>query len=149
RARLARLHEMRTLLILIGVLAIVSVAPAATEGPGASSGTVTVHASSYGRILFDGRGFALYTFSHDPRGRSSCSGACAKAWPPFLVKRAPSAGIDTKASLLGTIRRADGTIQATYAGRPLYYYVGDTKAGQVLCQNVSQFGGLWLVVRAN
>src|SRR5439155_18473301 len=72
RARLARLHEMRTLLILIGVLAIVTVAPAATAGPDASSGTVTVHTSSYGRILFDGRGFALYTFSRDPRGRSSC-----------------------------------------------------------------------------
>ena len=53
------------------------------------------------------------------------------------------------ASLLGTVRRSDGTIQATYAGRPLYYYVGDTKAGQILCQNVSEFGGRWLVVRAN
>jgi len=140
---------MRTLLILIGVLAIVSVAPAASAGPGASSGTVTVHASSYGRILFDGRGFALYTFSRDPRGRSSCSGACAKVWPPFVVKRAPSAGRGAKASLLGSVRRTDGTTQATYAGRPLYFYVGDRKPGQILCQNVSEFGGRWLVVRAN
>ncbi len=140
---------MRTLLILIGVLTVLGVAPAAMAGPGTSSGTVTVHTSSYGRILFDGRGFALYSFSHDRHGRSSCTGACAKAWPPFLVKRAPSAGPGAKASLLGTVRRADGTTQATYAGRPLYYYVGDTKAGQILCQHVSQFGGLWLVVRAN
>jgi len=140
---------MRTFLILIGVLAVLGAAPAAMARPGASSGTVAVHSSSYGRVLFDGRGFALYTFSHDPRGRSSCSGACAKAWPPFLVRRAPSAGPGAKASLLGTVRRADGTIQGTYACRPLYYYVGDTKAGQILCQNVSEFGGRWLVVRAN
>jgi predicted lipoprotein with Yx(FWY)xxD motif len=140
---------MRTLLLLIGVLAILSVVPAATAGPGARAGTLTVHTSRYGAVLFDGRGFALYTFSHDPRGRSSCSGACAKAWPPLIIKGAPSAGAGAKTSLLGTLRRGDGTIQATYAGHPLYYYVGDTKAGQILCQHVSQFGGLWLVVQAN
>ena len=59
------------------------------------------------------------------------------------------AGAGAKRSLLGTLRRADGSRQATYAGRPLYYYVGDRKAGQILCQNVSEFGGLWLVVRAS
>lgn len=141
---------MRTLLILIGILTVIGVAPAGiVASPGTSSGTVTVHTSSYGRILFDGRGFVLYTFSHDPRAHSSCSGACATAWPPFLVKRTPSAGPDAKASLLGSVRRADGAIQVTYAGRPLYYYVGDRKAGQILCQSVSEFGGLWLVVRPN
>lgn len=140
---------MRRLVILIGLLTLLSVAPTAMAASGANSGSVAIHSSSYGRVLFDGRGFVLYTFSHDPRGRSSCTGACAKAWPPFLVKRAPSAGPGARASLLGTVRRADGRIQATYAGRPLYYYVGDTKAGQILCQHVSQFGGLWLVVRAN
>ncbi len=140
---------MRTLLILIGLVTVLGVAPSGMAGPGASSGTLTVHTSRYGSVIFDGRGFALYTFSHDPRGRSSCSGACAKAWPPLIVKRAPSAGAGAKASLLGTLRRSDGTTQASYAGRPLYYYVGDTKAGQILCQNVSEFGGRWLVVGAN
>jgi predicted lipoprotein with Yx(FWY)xxD motif len=52
-------------------------------------------------------------------------------------------------SLLGTLRRVDGTRQVTYAGRPLYYYAGDRKPGQILCQNVFEFGGLWLVVRAS
>ncbi len=140
---------MRKLVILISLVALLGAAPAAMAAPGASSGSVAVRSSSYGRILFDGRGFVLYTFSHDPRGRSSCTGACAKAWPPFLVKRSPSAGAGARASLLGTVHRADGTLQATYAGRPLYYYVGDSKAGQILCQHVSEFGGLWLVVRAN
>jgi predicted lipoprotein with Yx(FWY)xxD motif len=54
-----------------------------------------------------------------------------------------------KASLLGTVPRANGARQVTYAGRPLYYYVGDRRPGQVLCQNVREFGGLWLVVRPN
>jgi predicted lipoprotein with Yx(FWY)xxD motif len=51
-------------------------------------------------------------------------------------------------SLLGTTRRRDGTRQLTYAGRPLYYYAADP-VGQVLCQNVREFGGLWLVVRGS
>ena len=64
--------------------------------------------------------------------------------------RADDQLVRTKAaSLLGTIRRADGSRQVTYAGRPLYFYVGDTKAGQVRCQNVFEYGGLWLVVRGS
>jgi predicted lipoprotein with Yx(FWY)xxD motif len=50
-------------------------------------------------------------------------------------------------SRLGTSRRRDGRLQVTYNGRPLYFYVGDKKPGQVLCQNVDEFGGTWLVVR--
>jgi predicted lipoprotein with Yx(FWY)xxD motif len=51
------------------------------------------------------------------------------------------------ARLLGTMRRADGAVQVTYAGRALYYYVGDRKPRQVLCQNVSEFEGIWRVIR--
>ena len=108
-----------------------------------------MHASKYGRILFDGRGFVLYTFTRDPRGRSTCDGACAKRWPPDIVSNRPAAGEGANDSLLGTIRRSDGSLQATYAGRPLYYYIGDKKPGQILCQAVSLFGGLWLVERAD
>ncbi len=141
---------MRTLIVIIGLLTILALgAPSAMAASHAGGATVTVHASSYGQILFDGRGFVLYAFTHDPRGRSACSGDCAKAWPPYLVKRAPRAGIGAKSSLLGTTRRGDGTTQVTYAGRPLYYYIGDRKPGQILCQNVTQFGGTWLVVRPN
>jgi predicted lipoprotein with Yx(FWY)xxD motif len=109
---------------------------------------IEVKASSFGRILFDGRGFVLYGFTRDPRGRSACSGACARAWPPFIVKSRPRAGAGAVAGLLGTTKRANGSLQVTYAGRPLYYYVGDRRPGQILCQNVSEFGGVWRVVRA-
>jgi len=111
-----------------------------------SHASVAARESAYGKILFDGRGFVLYAFTRDAHGRSACSGACAKAWPPYLVKARPRAGAGIVARRLGTTRRADGSLQATYAGHPLYYYVGDRRPGQILCQNVSEFGGDWLVL---
>jgi predicted lipoprotein with Yx(FWY)xxD motif len=111
-------------------------------------GTVTVRDSRFGRILFDGRGFVLYAFTKDGRGVSDCYGACAEAWPPYLVQGEPAAGAGARAGLVGTTRRRDGTRQLTYAGRPVYYYVGDRAPGQILCQDVLEFGGRWLVVDA-
>ena len=118
-------------------------APARADGPGPR---VVVRTSSYGRILFDGRGFVLYAFTRDRR-KSFCTGRCAKAWPPYIVRSRPRAGAGVGVRRLGTIRRSDGSLQATYAGRPLYYYVGDKRPGQILCQNVSEFGGVWRVIR--
>jgi len=113
-----------------------------------ASATLTVRTTRFGRILFDGRGRALYAFTRDRRGgRSRCYSACAKAWPVYFAKGRLLAGKGVRQSLLGTTRRRDGRRQVTYYGRPLYYYVGDKKPGQVLCQNVNEFGGTWLVVR--
>ena len=110
--------------------------------------TLTVRSTRFRPILFDGRGRALYAFTRDRRGgRSRCYGACAKAWPVYLAKGRLLAGKGVRQSLLGTSRRRDGRLQVDYNGRPLYYYVGDKKPGQVLCQNVDEFGGTWLVVR--
>jgi predicted lipoprotein with Yx(FWY)xxD motif len=136
---------MRLIAVSATAAAIVQVLAAPSMGQQRS--TVGAHPSSYGTILFDGRGFVLYAFTRDLRGRSACSGACAKAWPPYLVHGRVFAAAGAKARLLGMARRSDGTTQATYAGRPLYYYVGDRKPGQILCQDVSEFGGRWLVVR--
>ena len=134
--------------VLLAVLAaLVAGADVATSSDTARP-TVTVRGSQYGRVLFDGSNRALYAFTRDPRGRSECYGACAAAWPPYLVKGALTAAPGTSRSLLGTTRRRDGMRQLTYAGRPLYYYVSDP-VGEVLCQNVREFGGLWLVVRGN
>ncbi len=109
--------------------------------------SVVVKTSSYGRILFDGRGFVLYGFTRDRPGRSRCTAACAKAWPPYVVKSRPRAGRGVAGAHLGTIRRRDGRLQVTYFGHPLYYYVGDRRPGQILCQNVTEYGGIWRVVR--
>jgi predicted lipoprotein with Yx(FWY)xxD motif len=137
---------MRRLLALAACLAFCSSAVAASA-PSRSS--VTVRPSSFGSVLFDGRGFVLYAFTRDARGRSVCKGACAVAWPPYIVKTRATAGPGVRAKLLATTKRKDGRLQVTYAGRPLYYYVGDRNPGQILCQNVTEFGGVWRVVRSS
>lgn len=144
---------MRTLLLAVALAAVAAAlfaeAPMAnrSSADAEAAATLTVRSSQYGRIVFDGRGRALYAFTRDKGGRSACSGACAAAWPPYIVSGKLTAGKGTKRSLFGTTRRSDGSRQLTYRGRPLYYYVGDRQPGQVLCQNVFEFGGLWLVVR--
>jgi predicted lipoprotein with Yx(FWY)xxD motif len=139
-ARGARVYAAR---VGVAFVALLAAAPASAQSPP----TVTAKTSSFGRILFDGRGFVLYGFTRDSHRRSACTGACARAWPPYIVKLRPRASSGAAARLLGTTRRANGSLQVTYAGRPLYYYVGDRQPGQILCQNVTEFGGVWRVVR--
>jgi predicted lipoprotein with Yx(FWY)xxD motif len=105
--------------------------------------------SDYGHILANGRRRALYLFTADRSKASTCSGDCAVAWPPYIVKRKPSATPGVKPRLIGTTRRDDGRLQATYGGRPVYFYEGDNEPGEVLCQAVNEFGGYWYVVRPN
>jgi predicted lipoprotein with Yx(FWY)xxD motif len=104
--------------------------------------------SNYGRVVADGRGEAFYLFDKESSKRSQCYGACARAWPPVITKGKPRAGKGVKAKLLGTTRRKNGKLQVTYKNHPLYYYVDDSP-GTILCQNVDEFGGLWLVVKPN
>jgi predicted lipoprotein with Yx(FWY)xxD motif len=139
--------RMRLLLAVLLALAAAAASSAALASAHAVRSTLTAGPSAYGRVLFDGRGFALYAFTRDPRGKSVCSGACAKAWPPYVVKGRLRAASGVKAPLLGTTRRADGGLQVTYAGRALYYYVGDRSKGEIRCQNVTEFGGVWRVIR--
>jgi predicted lipoprotein with Yx(FWY)xxD motif len=136
-------------LVPVLVLAVCALAVAPTGGAGsAARATLTVRPSDYGPVLWDGANRALYAFTRDRNGRSRCSGACAAAWPPYFAPATLSAGSGVRRSLIGTVLRADGRRQVTYAGRPLYYYVGDGK-GRILCQKVREFGGLWLVVRGS
>jgi predicted lipoprotein with Yx(FWY)xxD motif len=135
------------LVLASAVAGPLAAAGAATSAAGQRTTPVTVASSKYGRVLFDGKGRSLYLFGKDRGGRSSCYGACAKAWPPLLAKTsALHAGKGARMSLLGTTRRRDGRLQVTYAGHPLYGFASDTKRGQITCQNVSQFGARWLVV---
>ncbi|ADB51381.1 COG4315 family predicted lipoprotein [Conexibacter woesei] len=110
--------------------------------------TVRIVGSQFGRILADGRGRAFYLFDRERSSRPRCYGACAAAWPPVYAKGDPVAGSGARERLIATTRRADGRRQVTYGGYPLYYYVRDTP-GVVLCQNVFEFGGTWLVVRGD
>jgi predicted lipoprotein with Yx(FWY)xxD motif len=139
-----RLRLLLPVVLALAAAGVLCVTPASSSAP---RSTLTAGSSDFGRILFDGRGFVLYAFTRDPRGKSACVGECATAWPPYLVETRPRAGSGVKARLLGTTKRAGGRLQVTYAGRPLYYYVGDRRAGQILCQDVTEFGGVWRVIR--
>ncbi|MGH3368130.1 MAG: COG4315 family predicted lipoprotein [Nocardioidaceae bacterium] len=110
------------------------------------SGSVLKTASSeFGRMLFARNGQAIYLFDKETTGRPDCYGACAQAWPPVLTRGAPQATQGVRPGLLGTTRRKDGSRQVTYAGHPLYFYAHEDP-NQVLCHNITEFGGLWLVV---
>lgn len=110
----------------------------------------------FGRVLADGKGFALYLFTRDQdeapssgREKSRCYGRCAEAWPVLFKRGKLRAGHGVSSELLGKTRRRNGDMQATYDGHPLYYYVGDTKPEKVFCQDVREFGGTWYVVTAD
>ena len=132
--------------IIFAVAALMSLAglSGALAATDSQSGTrVSAASSSLGRIIVDGRGRTLYLFEKDKRGHSACSGACAMYWPPVITHGKPIAGQGVKTSLLGTIRRANGAQQVTYAGHPLYRYLLDTKSGQTNGEGLQDFGGGW------
>ena len=99
-----------------------------------------------GKILVDSKGITLYDFVPDEHGKSVCYGACAALWPPLITHGKPIAGHGVRPSLLGTTKRKDGTLEVTYGGHPLYYFVSDRKPGQTTGQGVNQFGGPWWVL---
>lgn len=125
---------------------------AAAEAGGGGSATVAVgKAAGAGEVLVDAEGLTLYYFVKDGKGsgKSKCEGACAEGWPPLTTTGAakPMAGVD--ASLLGTIERPDGTTQVTYAGWPLYTFVGDTKPGEDNGTDSKAFGAPWYPLHPN
>ena len=132
---------------IVMALLIVGVGAAlAASGRVASATTVATAPSGLGRILVDGRGHTLYLFEKDRRGSSACSGLCTTYWPPLLTKGKAIASKDAKRTLLGSIRRADGTRQVTYAGHPLYFFSGDAKRGQTNGEGLTDFGAGWYVL---
>ena len=130
--------------VAIAVL-LVAVA-AASAAPHSARATLRVRTTSIGRVLTDQRGHTLYLFLRDTKRMSACSGTCASFWPPFLTQRKPLATKGVKTSLIGTIRRPDGRLQATYKGHPLYTFKLDTKAGQTKGEGLNDFGARWYAV---
>jgi predicted lipoprotein with Yx(FWY)xxD motif len=120
--------------------------PAAARKPRRRGIRIKAIDSQFGTIVGDGKGQAVYLFDKERSSRSECYGDCARAWPPVLTKGRPVAGKGIRKRLLGTTKRRNGKRQVTYDGRPLYYYVDD-EPGVVLCHDVLEFGGLWLVLR--
>ncbi len=127
-----------------------SAAAAGSSASASTTGTViTTHAGSAGAFLTDGSGRTVYLWAKDGMNMSACSGACAAAWPPVPATSRLTATGGAKASDLGTITRSDGTKQVTYDGHPLYYFVGDSAAGQTNGQASDNFGAKWWLVASS
>ena len=109
---------------------------------------VALGKTALGKILVDARGRTLYLFENDKHGKSACYGACAAYWPPLLSTAKPRPGKGVRASLLGSTKRTDGKRQVTYAGHPLYTFVGDKRATQTTGEGLTDFGAAWDAVSA-
>jgi predicted lipoprotein with Yx(FWY)xxD motif len=125
-------------LVLLGIAvagAGSTTAPAATAG-----GNVQVVTISGASVLANSKGLTLYTFAPDPANKSVCYGSCAQYWPPVKGPLTAPSGVS---GTFATIKRTDGTVQATFNGHPLYTYVGDSGKGQAHGNNLNLNGGLW------
>jgi predicted lipoprotein with Yx(FWY)xxD motif len=119
----------------------------------AENGITVKTSEDFGQYLADSAGNPLYVFDADKPAKggkpatSACTGKCADAWPPFSGK--PAAGASgLKASLLGTIKRADGSSQTTYNGYPLYTFVRDkSTTGEPQGEGLEAFGGEWYLMQ--
>ena len=121
--------------------------PSAIATPQPKGTTIGVASTRLGRILVGPSGRTIYLFLADSPTSSACNSAgCIQAWPPVLTAGAPTAAAGVNASLLGTIKRRDGTTEVTYAGHPLYYFISDKKSGDVSGQGIDAFGAPWYVV---
>ena len=120
-----------------------STAAAAGSGSGL---VITTKSGSAGAFLTDGSGRAVYLWVKDAKNSSACEGACAGAWPPVTTTGAVTASGGAVAADLSTISRSGGAKQVVYDGHPLYYFAGDSGAGQVNGQGSDSFGAKWWLV---
>jgi predicted lipoprotein with Yx(FWY)xxD motif len=121
-----------------------TVGPVTTPTPAPQpAGSVVASETALGRTLTDMGGRTLYAFTRDTDGQSSCYEDCAATWPALTVQGTVTAGRGVQADLLATAARRDGTTQVIYRGMPLYYYAGDTQAGDANGQGI---GGVWFAV---
>jgi predicted lipoprotein with Yx(FWY)xxD motif len=159
--RLKARNRLRMLLAVLGVTAAGAVLAAcgssgtsSTGGGSTSTGSpVAATAGSLKTatiggvtVLTDAKGFAVYSFAPDTMTKSDCDGACAAAWPPVKGPVTAGAGLTGK---LGTIKRSDGSAQATFDGHPLYTFVMDTGPGTDTGNGLTAFGGLWHAITAS
>lgn len=115
------------------------------QTPERDPGTIQVlDHGMFGSYLADGKGYALYMFAKDSYGISTAAGAVLQNWPPLLVgSTLPTLGANVQKRLIGTTTRADGSVQLTYDGMPLYYWFKDQKPGDTSGQNVNR---VWFLV---
>jgi predicted lipoprotein with Yx(FWY)xxD motif len=145
------------LVIAVAVVGCAGSSSSYSSGPNGSTvpasgskgaAVVGVGQTSLGPVLVDGNGRTLYLFEKDTGSESTCGGECASFWPPLITTGKPLARDGALASKLGMTERTDGKTEVSYNGHPLYYYVGDTKAGDTTGQGLDLFGAEWNVLSA-
>lgn len=137
---------------LTAALVLVAVAQAVDSQSGANRSTralVALRKTALGSILVDARGRTLYLFEKDRNGVSMCGSACTTYWPPLTSHGTPRAGKGVRQSLLRLTRARNGVRQVSYAGHPLYRFVGDKRAGQAAGEGLDNFGAEWYALAAN
>jgi predicted lipoprotein with Yx(FWY)xxD motif len=141
---------MRRAAIVFLAAALAAAVIAATAWPATSGpATVKTRSTTLGRVLVDGNGRTLYVFGKDKGHTSTCTGACASAWPPLITHGTAKAASAARGSMLGTTRRADGRLQVTYNGHPVYKFAEDKQAGDTSGEGLSAFGGKWFALSAS
>jgi predicted lipoprotein with Yx(FWY)xxD motif len=141
--------------IALGAIAGAAVLVATAYGGTASTqrapkgALVALRKTTLGPVLVDARGRTLYLFEKDRKGQSACDTACVKFWPPLVSRATPRAGKGVHKPMLGVTRRQDGRRQVTYAGHPLYTFVGDKTPGQTSGEGLANFGAEWYAVAAS
>jgi predicted lipoprotein with Yx(FWY)xxD motif len=142
---MTRTVVMLTLIAALGVIGFLAAGPTAHSAT-RTHATVSLRKTQLGPILVNSRGHTLYLFAKDRMGKSACSGSCARFWPPLVSHGRSTAGVGVKASMLGTTRRGDGSLQVTYNKHPLYTYALDKQAGQTNGERSFAFGAKWYAV---
>ena len=124
--------------------------PSGSTAAKAASATPVVSATTttkLGVVLVDAKGMTLYTLTNNG-APVACTGQCAMAWPPLLVPSGTTTvAAATGVTGLGTAPGEGGT-QVTSGKLPLYRFSGDTAAGDTNGDGISNFGGVWHVVKA-
>ncbi|MGN6474879.1 MAG: COG4315 family predicted lipoprotein [Mycobacteriales bacterium] len=139
-AKLTRIVMASVIVFGLVGMASTEVATALAQRPAAGSGTVVkLRKTSYGKVLVGPNGKSLYVLTADRRNTSKCNALCRSAWPPLRTTGKPRAGTGINAAKLGQT----SSHQVTYYGHPLYYYGGDSNAGQTSGEGVHSFGGYW------
>jgi predicted lipoprotein with Yx(FWY)xxD motif len=139
-------HLLLALGALLGAAALVA---AAAYGGTSKSTVVALRKTTLGSILVDARGRTLYLFEKDSSGMSACNTACVAYWPALTSGTTPRAGKGVRQSMLKLVRQRNGLRQVTYAGHPLYTFVGDKHAGQTTGEGLTNFGAGWYAVAAS
>ncbi len=137
--------DRRAAPLLLAVVAAAGVVAASAMAASTHPTVKVMKTASLGKLLAGSSGLTLYHYTDEKGGKIDCKGACAKLWPPLLVKAGtkPTVGAGLTASKLGTLRRPDGGTQVTYNGLGLYRYAPDRKAGDVKGQGLFK---VWFVI---